>query len=166
MSSSFFELLKSQWLSRVLMALGILIVALVIFQAGMFVGYRRAAISYHWGEDYYRAIGDHRGGPFAGPGEEFPNANGATGRIVNVQLPIIVIADQDNIEKTVIISDRTTIRQFRNSLSPSDLNINDFVVVIGSPNTTSQIEATLIRLLPPPPTPGSAAPTNSQPPIQ
>ena len=54
----------------------------------------------------------------------------------------------DNVEKSVLITDDTEIREFRNLIKPEDLKVNDLVIVIGSPNNTGEIQAKLIRLMP------------------
>ncbi len=38
-----------------------------------------------------------------------------------------------------------------NDIKASDLKVDDSIMVIGSPNDKSEIEARLIRVLPPPP---------------
>lgn len=128
---------------KILVALLGLIAVLLIFKAGMLVGYHRAAFSYHFGDNYYRAFGDR---------DDFPNAHGAVGRIIKVSLPTFVLIGPDNIEKTVLVKADTLIRHFRESASSTELQVDDNVVVLGRPNSESQIEAKFIRLLPPPPT--------------
>lgn len=138
----------------VLIGLSIALLAMLIFQAGMFFGYRKAAFSYGFGDHYYRV--------FAGPGgmgdrvfqislhDKFMEGNGAAGKIVSINLPTFVVSERDNMEKTVFISTSTQIRSFDKTIQPSDLKPDDFVIVFGSPDNDSQIEARLIRLLPPP----------------
>jgi hypothetical protein len=43
------------------------------------------------------------------------------------------------------------IERLRETVKISDLKVDDFVVVIGEPNDSGQIEAKFIRLLPPAP---------------
>lgn len=140
------------------MTLGGLFVALLIFQAGMFVGYRKAAFSYGYGDNYYRMFGgEHRGGGMMGFGgmmgrgdfdEDFAPAHGVIGKIVKVELPVVVVEGSDSVEKVVLVTPNTTIRQFRDSVSANDLKVGDIVMIIGNPNTASQIEAQYIRLMP------------------
>jgi|SRR3989344_4521504 len=146
------ELLQSKVPKKILYGIGIAVIALVIFQAGVFVGYHKAAFSYRWGDNYYRTFGE----PQKRFGREFPrggfsDAHGATGKIIKIDLPTFVVQGQDNIEKIVVIKNDTAIRRSRNAAQQTDLKIDDFVVVIGSPNDQGQIEAKLIRLMPPPP---------------
>jgi hypothetical protein len=151
---------KSKAFMRILYVLGGIVVALAIFQAGVFVGYRKASFSLGLGNNYYRAFGGHdRRAPFGlAPDDEFSEGHGAIGRIVRVSLPSFVVATPDNLEKTVVITGDTAIRRFRDAATPNDLKVDQYVVVLGSPNSQSQIEAKLIRLLPPPPpSPGSTS---------
>src|SRR3989344_4841743 len=68
-----------------------------------------------------------------------------------VTLGTFVVAGPDNVEKTIRVSDETLFREFREELSSEDIVIGSFVVVLGSPNEGGEIEATLVRFLPPPP---------------
>ncbi|MFA6897827.1 MAG: hypothetical protein WC250_00240, partial [Candidatus Paceibacterota bacterium] len=81
----------------------------------------------------------------------FFEAHGATGKIVSIKLPTLVVASPDSVEKVVLVGDNTEIRRFRDVIKAIDLKVDDVVVVVGSPNDSSQIEARLIRVLPPPP---------------
>ncbi len=164
------DFVQSKKFVKILCGIGVIVVALIIFQAGIFVGYHKAAFSYKWGENYYH---DFFGGPreerglFKGPmgmmgipREDFSSAHGVSGKIIKVDLPTIVIDGQDNVEKVVLIKDDTVIRSLRENIKPTDLKADDFVVVIGSPDDKGQIEAKLIRIIPSPPPPGSVAPSN------
>lgn len=137
---------------RLLQAIAILIIVLGIFQAGIFVGYRKAAFSYSLGDRYYRAF-DHNNqkGPNPFDDKELLGGNGAVGAIIRVNLPTFVVSTPDNVEKIVRINDATLIRQFKDTASTTNLQVGQHVVVLGSPNTQAEIEAKLIRLLPPPP---------------
>ena len=146
------KLIRSQKFGGMLVGFCTAIVALVIFQAGMFVGFHKAGFSRHMGDNYYRAFGKHHRMPgiqIATPGD-FVDVHGAAGRVVSVSLPTTVIQDGDGIEKVVHISENTAVRRLRNDVTPTDIKVGDFAVVIGKPNDVGQVEATLIRLLPPP----------------
>ncbi len=137
---------------KVLWSIGALIVFLVILNMGILIGYHKAGFSYRWGDSYYRAFGKHEGGMMMGFSQDrdFINTNGAIGKIVKIEPPTIVVQDRDGTEKIVTINNQTIIRRFRDAISPADLKIGDVVVVFGSPNDNSQVEATLIRILPMP----------------
>lgn len=139
---------KKGWVRTTIFTLGIVFIVLIIFQAGRFTGYRQAAMTYGMGAKYYRVF-DERGGP--GPRDFFTEAHGAVGEIISVNLPTFVVKGPDNVEKVVLINDATEIRKFRSAASSTDLTTNEFVVVIGEPNTEAQVEARLIRIMPPPP---------------
>ena len=83
--------------------------------------------------------------------ENFSDAHGAVGKIIKIDLPTLIITGKDNIEKVILIKDDPKIRRFNEDIKPSDLKVDDFIVVIGTPNNQSQVEAKLIRIMPPPP---------------
>jgi len=150
----FFE---SKTFKTILYTLGVLAVISLIFQAGMMAGFRKASFGRDWGDNYAMNFGSpHRGAPKMIGGElgdfgNLPNAHGAIGRIIKIELPTIIVLDEkENTEKVVLISDKTEIRKVRDSAIKEDLKIDDHIVVIGSPNSSGQIEAMLIRLLPAP----------------
>ena len=147
------QLPKHVTLSRVrplLFVLGILIIALGIFEAGVAVGYHKAGFSYEWGDHYYRAFGPSRSGRthLRPPGDDALSDHGAAGLIVSLSLPTFIIEDTNHVERIVRISGDTMIRQSRETLSASSLKEHDFVVVLGRPNARAEIEARFIRLLP------------------
>lgn len=137
--------------SRVMYGLGAVVIAVVIFQAGMFVGFHKASFGRSWGENYSRNFGP-RSGKLPGPmPENFPNSHGAIGKIIKVELPTLILEDKDGTEKIILITDDTKIRKMREEGTGADLTVDSYIVVIGSPNTSGQIEAKLIRMLPVPP---------------
>jgi hypothetical protein len=149
---------KAFIIKKILYGIGIIIVALLIFKAGTFVGYRKAAFSYGLGENYYRAFGKHREGIMGErnmPGflnfpndRDFSNPYGPMGKIIKVESPTLILEDRDSVEKIVLIKDNTVIRRFRDTIKLTDLKPGDFIVVIGSPNNQGQIEAKFIRVMP------------------
>lgn len=150
---------------KTLWVIGALVVALLIFQAGVFVGYHKASFSYGSGDNFHRIFGAPeprrmmRGGMMNFPGDEFTSAYGTMGTIVKIALPTIIVAGTDKIEKTIVVNEQTIIRHFRDDIRNKDLKIGDTIIVIGSPNASSaEIEAKLIRVLPA--FPGSAVTTN------
>ena len=149
--------LQSNKTKHVLSGILIAIIALFIFQAGVFVGFKKAEFSYRMGDNYYKTFGERNA-----PGGMMPNfgmmknidpsnAHGTIGKIANISLPQIIIADRDGVEKTIIVSNKTDIRRFRDSIKPQDLKIGDFVTIIGDPTTDGKIDAQLLRIMPTPP---------------
>ncbi|MFZ2253328.1 MAG: hypothetical protein WAW13_04135 [Minisyncoccia bacterium] len=149
------EYIQSQSFKGVLVGICITVTVLVIFQAGIAVGERKASFAHRFSDNFERN--------FMGPQEEgfmergffeganMPGGHGAAGKIVSISLPLVVVAGPDNLEKTVVITEGTEIREFRDSISSDQLHIGDFIVVLGIPNNEGQVDAKLIRLAPPPP---------------
>lgn len=148
------KIFESEKIKKTALALGIAVIALLIFQAGLFVGYRKAGFSYRFGENYYRAFGGERRSMMNGMmmkgtlRDGLMNAHGAVGKIVNVNLPTFVLLGNEGVEKVIRIGGDTEIRKFRDTLKASDLKVGDTTVILGSPNANSEIEAKLIRVLP------------------
>lgn len=146
------HLSQSNSFRKILIGVGIAVLVLLVFQAGVMVGFRKASFSFRGGDNFYRAFGEDRRGPFPGMMHgEFPGANGSVGKVLSIALPTLVVEDGNAVEKTILLNEKTIIRKGRATLKPSDIRANDLLVVLGKPNDNAQIEATLVRLLPPPP---------------
>lgn len=128
-----------------------LITAIVIFRAGMSVGYHKAMFSNHLGDNYLKTFrGGNRGGHSL-PGylrDDFTGGHSSIGQIVKIDSSDLVIEDVANIEKTVIVDDNTKIRRFRDDVSTSTLTLGTKIIVLGDPTENGQIKARLIRILP------------------
>lgn len=160
MDLSFF---RSKIFKAALIAIGITALLLLSFKAGEFVGYKKARFSYRWAENYHQNFGGPRDGFMRGPigkfmpehmesfmrdvaGKDYMNAHGITGAILKIDGDTMIIQGQDDIEKTVLISDNTIIKKHRETIAFGDLKVNDTIVIIGSPNDQGQIESKLIRI--------------------
>lgn len=156
------EFIQSQTFRGIIIGLILAIIGLIIFQAGVAVGERKATFSQRFGDNFERNFrGSDGGRMFPGfPGEgPMPSGHGAVGEIISITLPSVIVAGPDNLEKTIVIGTDTRIREFQSELTSNDLKVGDHIVTLGEPNEEGQIEAKLIRLLPPPP----GTPLNGQP---
>ena len=145
------EFFQSKKFTKTLFGAGVAIAVLFVFQAGIFVGYKKASFSHRWGDNYHRTFGErkHKGVFYKGAlQKDFSGAHGAIGKIISLDFPSFVIEDSDNTEKIALISGKTVIRRFRETINPADLKVDDFVVIIGSPDDQGRIEARLIRIMP------------------
>jgi ABC-type branched-subunit amino acid transport system ATPase component len=86
---------------------------------------------------------------------DFISGSGVVGSIIKIdpsvnseQATLTIQDERDNTEKTVLIAKDTIIRQFQNAIELADLKVTDHVVVVGSPNSSGQIEAKLVRVVP------------------
>lgn len=152
-AKKFFE---SDFYKRLLITVGIIIIIIIAFGAGILVGYRKASFSSDWARNYERNFG---GPPRAMMGiqgfpgmmeDSFMNAHGAIGTILNIGNSSIAVNSPDG-EKTITISTSTQIRgneKDGQDLKLSDLKVNDRVLIIGSPDQSGQVEARFIRVLP------------------
>ena len=146
------KLLESKVFIGMLYGIGSVIILMVVFSLGVSFGSHRASFGKAWGENYERNFGRMSPPPF-GLGlnkDTFPNAHGSVGKIIKIELPTFIVEDKDGIEKVILIKEDTKIQKMKNEIERNDLKIDDFVVVIGSPNEIGQIEAKLVRIMPSP----------------
>lgn len=146
--------LQSKAFRNLLWIVGGLIVLLAVFKAGEIVGANEAIFAYQWNRNYSANFT----GRFS-PGVNL-NANGfmldhgAFGPIISINSPDLVVEDNSGgsgVEKNIITSTDTVIQDGNSTISFGDLQVNEPIVVIGSPNSSGQIDARLIRVLPMPP---------------
>jgi hypothetical protein len=155
----FNKLFQSKTFKGLLLGVFFFIILLLVFQAGMMVGFRKANFSYLWGENYHRNFAGPRGGFMDDMrGRDFIESAGIFGQIIKIDGQNIIIRGQDNVEKIILIQDDTVIRRFQDNLKLSDLKVDDSIVVIGEPNDAGQIAAKLIRIMPPMPKDFNLAP--------
>jgi hypothetical protein len=118
------------------------------------VGAKKADFSFRWADEYHRNFAGPQGGffgDFMGMEKEFINTNGTFGEIIKIDNASLTVKDKNNVEKIVLVSDKTSIVKQRGDLKLSDLKVGDNIIVIGDPTNNGQIEARLIRIMPPPP---------------
>jgi len=145
-SKDVLEFTKSHRFIGLLAGIGFLIIALVIFEAGVAVGFHKASFASRWQDNYARNFGDPRR-MIVLPGG-VPNPNGAFGTVESVALPTFVVDGKGEPEKTVVIGDDTLIREGDAAGAPSDVVPGAMVVVIGSPADDGAVAAQLIRIFP------------------
>ena len=149
--SGFFE---SPIARRVLLAVITLCIAILIFAAGIAVGVRKTEFRHQFSDNYERNFGAferHGKGMLPPlPGENFPNAHGAVGKIISVSLPTFIVDSPDGTEKVIHVSDTTHIRTIDGDGTSANIIPENVAVVVGEPNTNGQIDATFIRVLPKP----------------
>ena len=154
------ELMKSRTFKIAALAVACFLIALVVFAAGVFVGFHKARYSYKFGENYER---NFVGGPFQGgqgimgnreprgmmrdfEGNGFRNGHGIAGTIISISDNNIIAKDRDGKENTVAVTDKTIIKSQSNDIKISDLKQDDQIVVMGSPGDNGVINADLIRI--------------------
>lgn len=144
------QFLQSHTVTIMLSIIVVLVLVMGAFSVGERVGYHKASFAFQNGNNFYGTFGPNGPAMF---NNDFADAHGSAGKVISITLPTITIEDKDNTEKIISVSDQTVIRKFRDTLTPKDIAVGDFIVAIGEPNAQSQIAATLIRILPPVPAP-------------
>lgn len=146
------DFIQSKKFKSIIQIIGIVLISVVIFGAGMEVGQRRALFSYRFDDNYNRNFaGPHSVfSPMMGDQDNIFSSHGAVGEIISLGLPNIVIKGPSEVEKSAIIDNQTIIRQMSGVATTSDLVVGKSVVIIGDPDETGIIHASLIRIMPPP----------------
>jgi len=154
-------MIKSRSFKIAAIVIGVFILMVVSFGAGISVGLHKAKFSYKFGENYER---NFIGKPFQGPmgvmkreprdmmrdfaGRGFRNPHGIAGTIISVADNKIIIKDRDGQENTISVDDKTLIKRRQDTISINDLKNDDEIVVMGRPNDDGMISADLIRVFP------------------
>lgn len=129
-----------------------LIVLMLVFKLGMFIGGTKARFSYRWAESYHKNFAGPRAGFFGDwrnfPKGDFIESRGTFGEIIKINDSDLVVKGQDNTERVIIITEKTAIEKGKETIKKDGLKVGDRIVVIGSPNDEGQIEAKLIRVMP------------------
>ncbi len=150
------DIFQSKVFKGIILGIACLIILAFVFGLGVFVGMKRADFSFRWADEYHRNFGGPQGGffgDFMGTEKELPNANGSFGQIIKIDVTAgnLTIKDAGNVEKNILVNDKTTIIYQRKNIKLSDLKIGDNIVAVGEPNNSGQIKAWLIRVMPPMP---------------
>jgi len=148
------QITKSKIFQRSVIALAAIFVLILAFGAGTMVGFKKANFSYQWGENYHKNFGGPRDGfmpQMMRPlptlmGGDFIDAHGTAGEILKIDGKSLIVKGDDSTEKTIVVNDKTVIRQGQQDLKFTDLKAGSLIVTIGSPNSDGQIEAKLIRV--------------------
>ena len=140
--------LKSKATSHVMTAIVILAGVIIIFHAGEEFGYKKAEVMEHMSGNYYKTFGPgdpRRQGPMSYLFDDQTASHGVAGKIISASPEKIIVEDNQDIEKVVLVDKNTIIHKQRSVITTNDLKIDDFVVVIGSPNSDGQITAKIIN---------------------
>jgi len=129
-----------------------LILLLLVFKLGVFVGFEKAKFSYRWNDNYSKNFDGPRDPFFMRENGGMPmmDSRGLFGSIIKIDTDSLTIKDKDETEKVVIVNDKTVIKEFQKDLKIADLKVDEKIVIIGEPNASGQVEARLIRILPEP----------------
>ncbi len=138
---------KFKWL---VLGLSATVVLLLVFQLGMFVGYRKAAFTFRWGENYHRVFGGPKEGFLKGlESQDFINGHGTAGEVLSVSNNSLVVKGQSNVEKVITVDGTTVIRKGWQTLNFSELKAGDRIVAIGAPKEDGSVAASFIRVFDP-----------------
>jgi hypothetical protein len=124
----------------VLWGLGALVLLLLVFSAGIAVGYHSGLFSSHFGQDYYHNFYGSAGMPTPA------NQHGTIGSVISVGSSTIATKDPGGNEQSIVIDEDTVIREMNKTITIAGIQNGDQIAVIGEPNDTGQIHARFIRV--------------------
>jgi len=165
------KFLQSKNFKIAIACVAVFVALFLVFGLGVYVGIKKADFSFKWAEQYHNNFAGPAGGflqDLGRAGNQFMESNGVVGKIIQIGGSSITVQGRNDTERIVAITDRTTIKYQNNRIGIENLKIGDEVVIIGSPNQSGQIDAMLIRVMPPAPSANSvqSAPSASQPETQ
>jgi hypothetical protein len=153
MLEDYFFTKRTKW---VLWGLLALIVAALIFHAGVVVGlHDRGMPGHDFDKSWFDAQIPFGGGILPLPQGFIPGGHGAFGTIASITLPAVTLTTRDGVTLTVKVDEDTQIvgATPEGTSSPTALKVGDVIVVLGDPDdisSSSTVDARLIRILPPP----------------
>lgn len=143
------KIVQSKVFKGIAIGIGVLLILSVGFKMGLIIGAKKADFSCRWSDNYHRNFGGPNGGMMMGfKDREFIDANGTVGQIIQMTSSSLIVKGVNDVEKIILITDKTNIQRFRDTIKITDLMVNDNVIVIGEPNNDGQIEAKFVRVMP------------------
>lgn len=145
------EFFETAHYHRLLAVIAAMLILVFVFTLGVFVGHEKTRFSHRWSENYYRNIigpGGRNGFGMMDFDRRGFNARSGLGKIIKIDGHLLIIKDQANAEKIILVTDKTVIVRNSQNIKITDLKIDDKIVIIGRPNNQGQIEPKLIRVLP------------------
>ena len=141
----FFGWTRSHVFQTIIMVLSSLLILLLVFQAGVFVGFHKAMFMMRHSERMEQF--GHGKGMRGAFGTE-NDGHGAYGSVVSMATSSLIVADPDHTEKVVSVATSTQVRRGNDSVTLQDIHPGDTIIVFGIPENGT-INASLIRILPP-----------------
>ncbi len=127
--------------------IGALILALLVFRAGVVVGSHRGQFR----GDLSREHGFRSPfflGNFEMPHGFLQDGHGAVGSITAITLPTFLIETRDGANQTILISTSTLIRDMHAPDATTTLSVGDRIIVLGDPDNQGRINARIINVFP------------------
>ncbi len=144
------ELLKNKIFQVFILVLCVLLVFISGFWLGLRVGEHQRGFARDWSDNYHKNFAGPRGGFLKEMRDhEFINANGVFGQIIKIEGTTVIAKGEADIEKIIMVSERTIINRGPEKINVSQLQVDDNIIVVGEPDNQGRIMAKLIRVMPP-----------------
>lgn len=137
----YFQSKKVYWTASIIVGL---IIASLIFHAGVVFGTRRAFHAERFEHGFSHSFFP---GNFRLPRGYIPGGHGAVGAITGITLPTITVNMRDGSVETILLNASTTILSANREGNTGALSVGRKVVVIGEPDAEGHIEAKIIRVI-------------------
>ena len=135
-----------------LIVLVVILIVMVIFSIGMAVGFVKGQFSERWDRHYMEVMGGPRSpfSTFPDMNNRAPSPHGTTGQVISYNNDQLVVKGPGDIENVIIVSPTTTIRQFHEQGTTTEIKAGSWLTAIGSPDENGRLVATFIRIMPAP----------------
>jgi hypothetical protein len=131
---------------KIILFVGVVSIGLLIFHAGVVVGYHRSSRGHAAGEYGFRPVPGLAS--VRVPAGFIAGDHGAVGVVSNMNGSTFTVRMRDGSTQTVSVNGTTIIRTMRGSASTSAIGDGDEIVVVGAPSDTDDaISADLIRIM-------------------
>jgi hypothetical protein len=137
-----------------------LVFLLLFFRLAFNLGVRKGAYACKWSENYHRNFGGPSGENMMMDKDPSMPSHGVFGQVIGTATDTLIIKQNDGVETSVAVTDDTIIELLHQRVPLHEVHLYETVVVIGQPDENGRIEATFVRILPPPP---NGAPTTMVP---
>ncbi|MHB8660557.1 MAG: DUF5666 domain-containing protein [Minisyncoccota bacterium] len=124
--------------------IGALVLALLIFHAGIAVGSHRSFFGRRGMDRNFRHT--FLPGGFMLPYGFIPNSHGAVGTVTAVTLPTFAVQTRDGTSKEILVATSTIIHDGNNE-SAAAIAAGDQIIILGEPDSQGRIDARFIRIL-------------------
>ena len=139
---------EKKWTLRgIIIGIIILIGLLAIFNVGVIVGMKKAEFENRVASQTTNFFPGPRTGMMRGfMGIDAHASTSTIGSISKIDGSTLTIQEKDGTEKSVLINDKTLLRQNRTTMMATDLKTGENIVAFGSTDANGNIVATLIRV--------------------
>ena len=146
------EIIKNPATRKLLKILGVVLAVLIVFSAGMAVGFLKGQFSERWDRNYMNTMGGPRSpfSAFSDTDDRAPTPHGTAGIVISFSNDQIAVKGPNGTESVIMISPETIIRQMHQLATTTDIKSGSWITAIGHPDESGHLVASFIRIMPAP----------------